>query len=113
MSNDDTLNAKHTRPEYMWLVGYEYMIDSSRTTDTPAERAAAAHSAALMFASAQARALAQIADRLGELVEQQRIANALAGTGRMGVFNSDAEIGTARESVRRLLGLDAPERAES
>ncbi|MBW0270755.1 hypothetical protein ATM97_06970 [Nocardia sp. MH4] len=43
--------------------------------------------------------------RLGELVEQQRIANALSGTGRMGVFDSDAEIAPAREAVRKLLGL--------
>ncbi|MGY4098076.1 hypothetical protein ACW2Q0_00690 [Nocardia sp. R16R-3T] len=105
--------------EYIWFVGYEHLVDSLRrdTTDTPRERAESAHTAALMFASAQARALAQLADhcpqlldRLGELVEQQRIANALTGgTGYMGVLNSDAELRPARNAVRRLLGLEVEE----
>ncbi|MBF6399755.1 hypothetical protein IU438_28715 [Nocardia cyriacigeorgica] len=105
--DDDTLDAANTRPEYMWLVGYEHLIDSMRTDtrDTYADQARAAQNAALMFASAQARALTQIADRLAELVEQQKIANGLTATGRMGVLDSDAELLPARRAARKLLGL--------
>lgn len=59
-----------------------------------------------LASEATAHALLAIEARLGELVEQQRIANALIGTGHMGVFNSDAEIRPARAAVRRLLGLE-------
>ncbi|MGW4325415.1 hypothetical protein ACWEKR_05935 [Nocardia sp. NPDC004573] len=58
-----------------------------------------------LASEATAHALLAIEARLGELVEQQRIANALIGVGHMGVFNSDAEIRPARNAVRRLLGL--------
>ncbi|MGY1945304.1 hypothetical protein [Nocardia asiatica] len=63
----------------------------------------------LFAAQANVSALLAIEARLGELVEQQRIANALTGTGHMGVFNSDAEIRPARNAVRRLLGLPVTE----
>ncbi|MFJ1461792.1 hypothetical protein [Nocardia sp. N2S4-5] len=64
-----------------------------------------------LAAEATAHALLAIEARLGELVEQQRIANALNATGRMGVLNSDAELRPAREAARRLLGLDTTEGA--
>ncbi|RBO87558.1 hypothetical protein [Nocardia puris] len=68
--------------------------------------------AELLVSMANASALLAIEARLGELVDQQRIGNALAGTGRMGVFNSDSEILPARRAVRRLLGLDPAEPKE-
>lgn len=55
---------------------------------------------------AAARAQLAIETRLGEIVEQLQIANALRGTGHMGVLNSDAELRAARAAVRRLLGLE-------
>ncbi|WP_054812085.1 hypothetical protein [Nocardia arizonensis] len=60
----------------------------------------------LIAQRANIAALLAIAEHLGELIEQQKIANAMHGIGHMGVLNSDAELRPAREAVRRLLGLD-------
>lgn len=109
MSNPDERNidSPRTRPEYMWLIGYEHLIDSRRLDDTFANRAASAEQAVQWFASAQARALGQIADRLGELVEQQRTANYIAACGdHRPPLNSADEMRQVNETLRRVLGLD-------
>ncbi|MEV0031398.1 hypothetical protein [Nocardia sp. NPDC050793] len=105
------LRSEGTQPENLWFIGYEHLTDSMRrdTDDTPAERAQAAQTAALMFASAQARALAQIADRLAEMVEHQRAANLIAAfTGR--AITNDAEWHAARELVNDVLFPNRPTR---
>lgn len=80
---DDNLTSPRTQPLYMWEIGYEHAIDSMRldTPDTDEDRDHAARFAGLMFASAQARSLAQIEKHLGELVEQQKLANVIGAIG--------------------------------
>ncbi|WP_280201895.1 hypothetical protein [Nocardia cyriacigeorgica] len=57
-------------------------------------------------AAAQVHALLAIEARLAELVEQQKIANALAITGSLSVLDSEPELLSVRRAARKLLGLD-------
>lgn len=67
-------------PRMLFEVGYEHLADSMRrdTTDSPRERAEMAHIAGLYFAAGQNSALLAIAERLAELVEQQKLGNVIA-----------------------------------
>jgi hypothetical protein len=96
-----------TRAAAVLLIKAAAVAVGDLDNDTTTEAEAAAGMVAIGHAAnlASVYALLAIEERLGELVAQQRIANALIGTGHMGVINSDAEIRPARDAVRKLLGL--------
>jgi hypothetical protein len=84
------------------------LIESAANTARPVDVAIAAQNQAMLGTVATAHALLAVEARLGQLVEQQRIANALTGLGtaRAGVFGPGEETAPAIDAVRRLLGLD-------
>jgi hypothetical protein len=61
---------------------------------------------ASMLGAANSHALLAVEARLGELVEQQRIATAIAATQCGVVFYEPSEFRQVRANVRRLLGLN-------
>ncbi|MGA6208099.1 hypothetical protein ACPESR_25430 [Nocardia testacea] len=73
-------------------------IDGSK----PADLALAHRTMASMATVATPNALLAIETRLGELVEQQRISNAIAGVQLLRGFNH-AELNQAREKVRDIV----------
>lgn len=105
-SKRDQMTYRSTAELLIKGVGEQWnnAIANERLTDNELDQ----HLQLLRTGTLLASACASLAieSRLGEIVEQLQIANALRGTGHMGVLNSDAELRAARAAVRRLLGLE-------
>lgn len=62
-----SFDTRHTQPGYLWLLGYEQMVNSIRPSVSEHVRAESARTAALYFAASQARSHSLIAERLAHI----------------------------------------------
>jgi hypothetical protein len=59
-----SFDTRHTQPGFLWLLGYEQMVNSTRPSVSEHVRAESARTAALYFAASQARSFTLLAERL-------------------------------------------------